>query len=209
MSLDPRWVRLGPVAFWQAAFAEAAGQNPRWRDAAADEAFWADYASDYDVRSPLAALANDVISDLRALLPQGGTLLEIGSGTGAFTRRLAAGLSKITCIEASAAMRTAFDAAWGAEVPVKVVPCDWLAVPGKVTDVVFCANALYRTDDIAGSVYKMTPAAREHVAIVQTVGRPHAAPLQLTEGGRVWAWEWADAISDVLDALGYIHNRKD
>lgn len=210
MSPDPPWIRLGPVALWQAAYAEAVGQNPRWRDAEADEAFWADYAPDYDNRSPLAACAHDLIADLRTFLPQGSTLLEVGSGTGAFTRRLASGLSQITCVEPSAAMRTAFDAAWDAEVPVDVMACDWLVADEALrADVVLCANALYRTQDIAGALEKMTCAAEAHVAIVQSVGRPHAAPLMLTEEGKVWERERADAISGVLDALGLTHRRKD
>lgn len=210
MSPDPPWERLGPVAFWQAAYVEAVDQNPRWRDAAADETFWAEYAPDYDTRSPLAASATDLIADLRALLPQGSSLLEVGSGTGAFTRRLARGLSQITCVEPSAAMRAAFGAAWPDQRPVKVIPHDWLAAPDALTaDIVLCANALYRTHDIVGALDKMTRAARANVAIVQSVGRPHAGPLVLTEGGRIWEWDRADAISGVLDALGYAHMRKD
>jgi len=210
MSPDPPWIRLGPAGFWQAAYAEAVERNPRWRDAAADEAFWVDFAPDYDMRSPLAAAATDLVADLRSLLPSGGALLEIGSGTGAFTRRLAPGLSRITCVEPSGAMRAAFDAAWTAEVPPEVIAQDWLAAPKSLTaDVVLCANALYRTDDIAGALKKMTRAARAHIAIVQSVGRPHAAPLILTEKGRIWELDRADAIANVLDALGYAHQRKD
>lgn len=209
MSPEPPWVRLGPIAFWQAAYAEAVGQNPRWRDAAADEAFWVDYAPDYDRRSPLGACADDAIADLSAILPQGSTLLEVGSGTGAFTRRLAPGLSKITCVEPSAAMRTAFAAAWEADVPVEFVPYDWLDTDEDLrADVVLCANALYRTHDIARALEKMTRSAETHVAVVQSVGRPHAAPLTLTNDGQVWERERADAISDVLDALGLAHGRK-
>ena len=210
MSPEPPWVRLGPVTFWQAAYAEAVVQNPRWHDAAADEAFWVDYAPDYDSRSPLAACADDLIADLRTVLPHGSTLLEVGSGTGAFTRRLAPGLSKITCVEPSAAMRTAFDAAWEVEMPVEVIPHDWLVADEDLkADVVLCANALYRTHDIAGALEKITHSAEAHVAVVQSVGRPNAAPLVLTEEGKVWEWERADAISGVLDALGLTHKRKD
>ncbi|MEM1431303.1 MAG: class I SAM-dependent methyltransferase [Pseudomonadota bacterium] len=210
MSPDPPWIRLGPMAFWRAAWVEAVDANPRWRNAEADEAFWADFAQSYDARSPLAEFATDLILDLRGLVPAGGTLLEIGSGTGAFTRRLAPGLSAITCVEPSAAMRRAFEAAWEAQIPVDCIASDWLTAPeGLTADVVLCANALYRTAEIAEALQKMTDAARCHVAIVQSVGRPHAGPLHLRENGHAYERERADALSDVLNALEIAHTRKD
>jgi len=184
--------------------------NARWRDAEADEAFWSGFAEDYDNRSPLAECATDLITDLRALLAPGDTLLEIGAGTGAFTRRLADGLSAICCVEPSAAMRRVFTSNWDQPLDVEFVPVDWLDAPADLTaDVVLCANALYRTENIATVLERMTLAARKHVAIVQTIGRPHAGPLQLLEQDRVWERERADALCDVLDYLGIDAERAD
>lgn len=209
MSPEPPWVELGHLAFWNAAWDAAKRENPRWSDAETDEVFWRDYAPDYDQRSPLAACAPDIITDLRALLPRGGTLLDIGAGTGTFTRRLAPGLSAITCVEPSAAMRRAFAAAWDRPEPVRTISTDWLTAPTDLdADLVLCANALYRTADIAAALYKMTNAAHGHVAIIQSVGRPYATPLQLMHKGRLWERERADALCDVLEALGHVFRRQ-
>lgn len=201
---------MGPVAFWRAAWTAAVEENPRWRDAETDEAFWSDYAPAYDERSPLAACATDLISDMRALLPKGGTLLDIGAGTGAFTRRLATGLSAVTCVEPSAAMRRAFASTWDHPLDVNCIPTDWLTAPdGLTADLVLCANALYRTESIDEALRKMIRAARCRVAIVQSVGRPYAGPLQLLEGDKLWERERADALCDVLSVLGLQHQRQD
>lgn len=201
---------MGAAAFWRAAWEASVADNPRWEDAEADEAFWSDYAPNYDERSPLAACATDLIADLRSLVPADGTLLEIGSGTGAFTRLLAPSLSAITCVEPSPAMRQAFDAAWDHPMRVESIPTDWLAAPdGLRADVVLCANALYRTVDIAAALTKMTHAARKSVALVQSVGRPYTSPLKIVENGYAWERERADALCDVLQALGSNYERRD
>lgn len=210
VSHDPPWVHLGPVEFWRAAWQTSVAANVRWRDAEADEAFWSGFAEDYDDRSPLAECATDLIADLRALLAPGDTLLEIGAGTGAFTRRLADGLSAICCVEPSAAMRRVFVSNWDQPIEVEFVPVDWLDAPADLSaDIVLCANALYRTENIAAALEKMTLTARKHVAIVQTIGRPHAGPLQFREQDRLWERERADALCDVLHHLGIQANRTD
>ncbi|MEM9316727.1 MAG: class I SAM-dependent methyltransferase [Pseudomonadota bacterium] len=191
---------------WEVSVAE----NPRWRDAQADEAFWASRARSYDERSPLASCATELVADLRSLLSPGGTLLEIGAGTGAFTRQLAPNLSEVTCVEPSSAMRRAFASAWNHPLHVRSIASDWLTAPENLAaDLVLCVNALYRTADIATALEKMTRAARGHVAIAQSVGRPHARPLKFYEAGRLWERERADALGHVLDALGLAYRRED
>ncbi len=204
------WVELGPIAFWAAARDFALKRDRRWRDAASDESFWRDAAPNYDDKSPLAEHAAPLVADLRALLPRGGSLLDIGAGTGAFTRRLAEGLSAITCVEPSAAMRAAFVAAWDRSDPVRMLACDWRDAPNDLSaDLVLCSNALYREARIAVALEKMAKAAQGHVALVQSVGRPHAAPLSLEYGGRLWERERADCLGDVLHSLGIDHRRRD
>lgn len=198
--------RLGvsPEVFWTLAFEQSARTNPRQADDAAEEAFWRGYAPDYDTRSPLARHAGALIGDAVLLLRASDRLLEIGPGSGAFTRRLAGHVGAITGVEPSAAMRATFLRQWtNASGPVPLlIAGKWEDSVAPTADVVFAANALYRVRDIGAALRKMIRHAARHVVLVQTVGRPHAGPLVLTAGGVDLERERAHALCDVLDAMG-------
>jgi len=188
---------------------QAATSQPRWADDAVEESFWEEFAPGYDERSPLAASADAVIRDLQAFLESGMHLLEIGAGPGAFTRRLAPGLSRVTVVEPSATMRAEFIRLWEGPDIVDIVPLKWEDAPELQADVIFGANAFYRIREIAPALLKMTRLARHRIALLQTVGRPYANPLHVTLGGASAERERADAICDVLDELGIDHSRRD
>lgn len=199
-------------AFWRLAFEQSAAGNPRQDDDAAEEAFWRDYAPDYDVRSPLARLAVDLVSDVVAVLQPQDNLLEIGPGSGAFTRRLAPHVQSVSGVEPSAAMRETLMRQWpqATSAPPLLIPSKWEDCVVPVADVVFAANALYRIADITAALTKMAQHARRHVLLVQTVGRPHAGPLLLTGAdGATLERERADALCDVLDAMSVAYRRRD
>lgn len=160
-------------------------------------------------KKPLAASADEVISDIRDLMNDGWHLLEIGAGPGAFTRRLASNLSRITVVEPSKAMRAEFARLWDGSDIVETLPVKWEDTPETAADVVFGANAFYRLNDIASAVLKMNRTARHRIAFVQTVGRPHANPLTVSLDGVTEERERADALCDVLGELGIEHRRRD
>lgn len=195
---------MSPSAFWALAFEQSTHVNPRQSDDFQEEAFWQDYAPHYDERSPLARLATDVVADASALLCPSDSLLEIGPGTGAFTRRLAGCVASIIGVEPSAAMRTEFVRRWpddDAQRLPQLIAAKWEDCAAPVVDHVFSANALYRVADIATALLKMTACARRRVILVQTVGRPHANPLVLHAQGDTYERERADALCDVLREL--------
>lgn len=196
-------------AFWRAAHRCAGKCDERLAEDAAEESFWQARARGYDDKSPLAECAADLIGDLRDLLAGHGHLLEIGAGPGAFTRRLKAGLRRITIVEPSAAMRAQFQRLWDGPAIVETLSCKWEEAREIEADVVFGANAFYRIEDIATALRRMNAAAQYRVALVQSVGRPHAAPLVAEIDGAARSCERADALSAVLSELGIDHNRRD
>jgi len=200
---------MSAARLWQAAHAQSGERLARQKDDHAEEAFWRDYAPGYDAKSPLAACASELIDDLLTMIGSRWHMLEIGAGPGAFTRRLAPRLSGITVVEPSAAMRAEFQRLWDGPDQVKTIGCKWEAVPDTDADFVFGANAFYRMDDIAAALLKMNRAARHRVALVQTLGRPHANPLTVTINGQTHERERADVLCDVLGQLGIDHRRRD
>ncbi|MEO1680688.1 MAG: methyltransferase domain-containing protein [Pseudomonadota bacterium] len=195
--------------FWLEAHAQAKRRGLRHADDAAEEAFWIDHAPGYDQKSPLAECAVELIDDLRALARGHTHLLEIGAGPGAFTRRLASEVSRITVIEPSAAMRAEFQALWDGAAIVETLPSKWEEAPHIGADIVFGANAFYRIEDIAPALLQMVDSARHRVALVQTVGRPHANPLSVTFNGETHEWERADALCGVLAEMSIEFRRRD
>ena len=198
---------MTPSAFWKLAFAQAAEGKVRWRDHAAEEAFWRDYAPGYDERSPLAQRADAPVADLLALLRPDDRLLEIGPGSGAFTRRIAGHVAEIAGVEPSTAMRAELLRRWEPRFgsPPRLWPCRWEEAPELESDVVLGCNAFYRMEDIAASLSKMQRCAARCVVLVQSVGAPHAPPLHVRLDGRLLERERAHALSDVLDELGIVH----
>ena len=103
---------MTPSTFWRLAFAQAAEGEIRWRDHTAEEVFWREYAPGYDERSPLAQRADALVTGLLALLQPSDRLLEIGPGSGAFTRRIAGYVGEIAGVEPSMAMRAELLRRW-------------------------------------------------------------------------------------------------
>ena len=199
---------MTPSTFWKMAFAQKAERDERWRDHAAEEAFWRHYAPNYDERSPLAQRADALITDLLPLLGPGDRVLEIGAGSGSFTRRIADHVGEISAVEPSTAMRTEFLRRWEAArsgAPPRLWPCSWEDAPELEADVVFGCNAFYRMEDIAASLSKMDRLAARCVILVQSVGAPYAPPLHVRLNGRLQERERAHALADVLQELEIQH----
>lgn len=67
-----------------------------WADADADESFWADSVDTYEDRFVEPPAGLDTISEL---VNKADSVLEIGPGTGRYTRRLASLASRVTAVE--------------------------------------------------------------------------------------------------------------
>ena len=199
---------MTPSTFWKTAFAQKAERDMRWRDATAEESFWRHYAPNYDERSPLAQRADALITDLLPLLEPCDRVLEIGSGSGAFTRRIADHVGEISAVEPSTAMRKEFLRRWEearSSAPPRLWPCSWEDAPALEADVVFGSNAFYRIEDIAAALLKMHRCAARCVVLVQSVGVPYAPPLHVQLDGRLLERERAHALADVLRELEICH----
>ena len=198
---------MTPSTFWRLAFVQAAEGEIRWRDHTAEEVFWREYAPGYDERSPLAQRADALVTGLLALLQPSDRLLEIGPGTGAFTRRIAGYIGEIAGVEPSMAMRAELLRRWEPRfgTPPRLWPCRWEDAPELESDVVFGCNAFYRMENIATSLLKMQRCAARCVVLAQSVGAPYAPPLHVRLNGRLLERERAHALSDVLDELGIVH----
>ena len=191
-------------SFWQAAFEQTAAQDSRWCDSAAEEAFWQAYAPAYDERSPLAQHADVLVADVRALLCPDDRLLEIGPGTGAFTKRLAGYVDELVGVEPSPSMRAALWQGWDSDAAKRpsLWPYRWEETPVCSVDVIFGCNAFYRMQDIAAALTKMHRCATRHVVLAQSIGEPYAAPLRVQYDGHECHRERAYALCDVLDEMG-------
>ena len=198
---------MTPSTFWRLALAQAAERDVRARDHTAEEDFWRGYAPGYDERSPLAQRADALVADLLALLQPSDRVLEIGPGSGAFTRRIAGHVGEIAGVEPSMAMRTELLRRWEPRfgTPPQLWPYRWEDAPELASDVVFGCNAFYRMEDIATSLSKMQRCAVRCVVLAQSVGAPYAPPLRVRLNERILERERALALSNVLDELGIVH----
>ena len=199
---------MTPSTFWKMAFAQKAERDVRWSDPTAEEAFWRHYGPNYDERNPLAQRADTLITDFLPMLQPSDRLLEIGSGSGAFTRRIADHVGEIAAVEPSMAMRVEFLRRWKEVRPVtppRLWPCRWEEAPELEADVVFGCNAFYRMEEIASALLKMHRCAARCVVLVQSVGAPYAPPLQVQLNGRLLERERAHALTDVLQELEILH----
>lgn len=193
--------------FWLDAWHYSASKLQRTANDDAEEAFWKEFAPNYDVKSPLAALAIELIADVIKILKPSDDVLEIGPGTGAFTKRLYPHISSWKGVEASAAMRREFTRLWPTELGrmPELIPSKWEECNVAATDVVFTANAVYRVRDMRDCLLRLNDTARRRVIMVQTIGRPFANPLEVKIGDVIIERERANTISDILAEININH----
>jgi len=141
-------------------------------DEATDLAFWERVAADYD-GGALAVRVPSILERIRALVPPGSTILEVGAGTGAFTIPLARDARSITAVDYSPAMLTVLRRKLASDPTLKITPvlARWEEAEVQPHDVVFVANALYRTADLKAALSKMVRSARVRGIVVWSVGR--------------------------------------
>ena len=123
---------------------------------AVDLSFWERVAASYD-EGALALRVPAILDRVRALVPLGASVLDVGAGTGAFALPLARGASTVTALDYSPAMLHVLRAkrdALGVR-NVEVLQARWEDALVTPHDVVLAANALYRAPNLYRALDKM------------------------------------------------------
>jgi SAM-dependent methyltransferase len=201
----------------------------RWRDAlqrwaipeeilsAAPESPWTFPVELFATRAD-AAVSAPTPSARRAgeALPEGGTVLDVGSGAGAASLPLASHARRITAVDTSEAMLGAFaERAERAGVEHREVLGRWPDAADRVeaVDVVVCHHVFYNVPDLAPFVDALTARARRRVTVELTPEHPthDLGPLWLRFHGLVRPTEPTadDAVAVIRETLGVDPNRRD
>ncbi|MFE5317674.1 class I SAM-dependent methyltransferase [Paenibacillus sp. NPDC056579] len=207
MSNASQTVRKSPSQFWIQAWEQASGADLRVGSDLEEEKYWRENAAAYDERNPLAPYTQPIMDKVFQHLQPDDHLLEIGPGTGGFTRLLGPHVREVTLIEPSAAMYEVLCSSWdqGDKPLPKALIAKWEEAPEVTADIVFGANAFYRIRDMKSSLLKMHQTARRHVFLIQSIGRPFAGPLHAVDNGEWVDKERAEVLSGILDELNIRH----
>jgi SAM-dependent methyltransferase len=109
--------------------------------------FWARRAAQYHRTIGVADEDYPVVQRVRALLPPGGGVLDVGAGTGRLALRLARHAGEVVAVEPQAAMAAYLtkDAAAAGLENIRLVQEGWLEAEGRIApaDIVLCAGVLF------------------------------------------------------------------
>lgn len=166
---------------------------------------------DEDTRQPVRP------SRRRALevLPEGGSVLDVGVGGGASSLGLAAKAGLIVGVDPMEGMLESFQAsARAAGVETRAVLGSWPDVAGEVgpADIAVCHHAIYRAVELEDFVAAMTERARRCVVIEVSDRSPLSAfdPLWMAiHGIERPVWSVADEAQAVFAAMGLGAERED
>lgn len=186
---------------------EACELTSRTRRDEQEEKYWKSHAPMYDVRNPLAPFAIPILEQVTSYLNSSDHLLEIGAGTGGFTRLLAPYVQRVTAVEPSEAMRIQLQNSWQEEhnISLDVLACKWEETRDVSCDVIFAANAFYRMRDMKECIIRMNETARKGVFLVQSIGRPYASPIIVKRRESMEQIERAYLLSHILGEIGIVH----
>jgi hypothetical protein len=128
------------------------------------------------------AAPSPLVEQVRAALPPGGTVLDVGAGAGAGTLALAGAVGHLHAVEPQASMVHALESAAAARgIELTTYEGRWpdLAPEVPVCDVVVCAHVLYNVPDLPPFVAALTDRASRLVAVELTGTHPWArlAPM--------------------------------
>ncbi len=195
---------LTAAMFWEKAWEYAGQEDDRTFSDQKEETFWKKYSPTYDETNPLAPYTDELIATILRFVQQQDTFLEIGPGTGGFTKLLAPHVNGCTIVEPSKAMLEQFRKNWDGDFP-RVIQKKWEEAEACEADIIFGANAFYRMKDMRTALLKMNECARRFVFIVQSIGRPFAGPLQAMIDDEFVEVERAIAITNILQELEIKH----
>ena len=139
----------------------------RW-DSRRDLAYWQHAAEHFEeYRQPIP----HTIAAVQAQLRPAWSLLDVGAGTGRFTRPLAPFVRQITALDYSADMLAVLVAA-GLPAHVRVWQRDFHAPDIPPHDAVLAAWALYRSPDLRADVERLWGLARHLLLVLEDNGLP-------------------------------------
>lgn len=142
----------------------------RWARTGGDEEFWATHAEGYDQRF-IGKPAG--LSKILSLVSPSDTVLEIGPGTGRYTRPLAQCASEVTALEASASMAAALDrklSATNCKANVDIIEDEWPAVDVDSHDWIVAGWSLYRQPDLRTCLNQIVETASQGFVITDSPG---------------------------------------
>jgi len=172
---------VGAVQRWGTALLEWAIPEEIMR--AAPESPWAYPVQVFRGRAEAATAArggsapSPTVRRALEALPEGGSVLDVGSGSGAASLALAPRVGFITAVDPMDDMLSSFaELASGAGVRHATVPGAWPDAAPRVdpADVVVCAHVLYNVQDLRPFVEAMTDRARRRVVVEITREHPRA-----------------------------------
>jgi SAM-dependent methyltransferase len=144
---------------------------------AAPESPWGFPTELFRLRAERAGTREPTPTTLRALeaLPEGGSALDVGCGSGATSLPLASHVSRVIGVDASADMLATFrEAAAARGVAVETVEGGWpdVAMSVPVCDVAVCGHVVYNAPDLPPFLSAITTHVRRRVVIELTEHHP-------------------------------------
>jgi SAM-dependent methyltransferase len=141
-------------------------------------------------------------SRVAEVMPEGGTLLDVGCGAGAASLPVVPPVGRVVGVDEDATMLDAMETLANGLVPVELVHGRWPDVANEAgeADVAVCANVLYNVADVGPFLEALTEAASERVVLELSAVHPQA-PLS-----PLWRRFWGLARPDrpTADAAGAV-----
>ncbi len=174
LSLSKRWEEI------------VTDERNRWTDPETEEKFWADHVDEYEERF-IGKPAG--LTKIRSLVGQSETVLEIGPGTGRYTRPLARHADSVTAIEASCSMTERLDRTLESadcRDQVSIITDEWPTTDIESHDWVIAGWSLYRQPDLQNCLGRILETATKGFVIVDSPGTlpPHRR-IAVREGDRL------------------------
>lgn len=122
-----------------------------------EESYWSRYAPNYDIRRRWGNGVDRELEIVLGFLSPSMSVLEIGAGTGAYTKHVAAKADRVTAVEPSPSMIRLLEAnlRTGGMENVSIQQCRWEEADVVPHDVVLAAGCMYVFYDIEQAVTKM------------------------------------------------------
>lgn len=161
-------------ALWQDTMTRKSPRDCRRAfDDRAETRFWARFSNCYDRIPSLYDYAPQVLDRILSHTGTGRTLIEIGCGTGKFTRPMLKSARHIHAVDFSPHMLARLSAKLtpAERRKITLVRSGWEAHHPPPVDCVFSVNAIYRMRQIRTALSRMDRAARQRVVIVWTMQR--------------------------------------
>lgn len=109
-------------------------------------------------------------------LPEGGVLLDVGSGTGAASLPIAPPAGRLVAVDEDPRMLAALAELAGGRAAVELVEGQWPGVADRAgeTDVAVCANVAYNVADLGPFIAALTAVARHRVVLELSASHPQS-----------------------------------